>query len=191
MFRKKTSQRVNTKINNIDAKETVSQVGEIYANLNEQGQFIKQRSLLPYPWFVVRECFTTAFETEYPELSEDIRNSYHFVYSELAFFIEDDLYNDFNVALDIAAKCKIEKVQKLHVSTRDETYWKNWIASDTVKVQNREEIWASLADMDTCPRKHLLLLAETLTYCGELHRAMWDEWTTFANLIAYRNDMMI
>jgi len=29
-------------------------------------------------------------------------------------------------------------------------------------------------------------LIRTLTYCSALHRAMWDEWVAFANLIAYR-----
>jgi len=68
----------------------------------------------------------------------------------------------------------------------DETFYRTFIASDVVKVQSREEIWDGFASEETCPRQHLIVLAETLAYCGALYRAMWDEWAAYANLIAYR-----
>ncbi len=162
-----------------------SRVGGIYADFNEQGQLVKPRSSLPCPWFAVRECFMIAYETEYLELPEDLRNSYHFVYGELSFFVNDDLCKDFNYSLNIAAKCRFERSRTLGIP-EDEAFCRKLIASDTVKIQDRKEIWTHLAREETCPRQHLLLLAETLTYCGELHRAMYNEWAAFANLIAYR-----
>jgi hypothetical protein len=62
------------------------------------------------------------------------------------------------------------------------------IASHALAVtgQDRKAIWESLSYEETCPRHDLLLLAETLTFCSELHRALDNEWAAFANLIAYR-----
>lgn len=187
MFWNQRHRQGDTNVNNLDAGEIVSKVGEIYADLNEEGQLVKPCSSLPCSWFVVRECFMIAYEAEYLELPENIRDSYHFVYGEQSFFVDDDLWNDFNSSLNIAAKCRFERVRKLGLST-DETSCRNWIASVAVKVQDREEIWASLAREKTCPRQYLIVLAETLAYCSALHRAMWDEWAAYANLIAYRNN---
>jgi len=185
MFWKQRPRQGDTNVNNLDAAKIVSKVGEVYADFNEKEQLVKPSSSLPCPWSVVRECFMKAYETEYLELTENLRDSYHFMYGELSFFVDDNLCKDFNSSLNIAAKCRFEQSQKLGLS-KDETFYRKFIASDAVKVQNREEIWADLAREETCPRQHLILLAETLTYCSALHRSMWDEWAAFANLIAYR-----
>jgi hypothetical protein len=126
-----------------------------------------------------------AYETEYLDLPEETQNSYQFVYRELSFFVEDELYKDFNSSLDVAARCQSERLRKSGI-TEDESFCRKFIASAAVKVQDRKEIWAHLAREETCPRQHLLLLAETLAYCSGLHRAMWDEWAAFASLVAYR-----
>lgn len=173
-------------VSNLDAGEIVSKVAGIYADLNEQGQLVKPRSILPCSWFVVRECFMADYETEYLKMPENVRESYHHVYRELSFFVDDDLCKDFNASLNTAAKCRFERSRKLGLK-QDETFCRNFIASTAVITQNREEIWAHLTHEETCPKKDLLLLAETLTYCSELYRAMWDEWAAFANLVAYRS----
>lgn len=185
MFWKPRSRQCDTDVNNLDAGEVVSKIGGIYADLTEQGQLVKPRSSLPRPWFVVRECFMIAYETEYLELPQNLHDSYHFVYRELSFFVDDDLCKDFNCSLNIAAKCRFERLRKYGISG-DESFCRKFIASNLLKFHRREEIWSHLASEETCPRQHLLLLAEPLAYCSELHRAMWDEWAAFANLIAYR-----
>ena len=185
MFWKQRHRQGDTNVNNLDTGEIVSKVGEIYAKFNEQGQLVKPQSSLPCSWFAVRECFMIAYEKEYLELPKNLHDSYHHVYRELAFFIDDDLCKDFNSSLDIAAKCRFERVRKLGIS-EDETFCRKFIAFYALRIQDRKEIWDHLAHEETCPRQHLLLLAETLTYCSELYRAMWNEWAAFANLIAYR-----
>ena len=187
MFWKQNHRRNVTNVNDLDASEIVSQVSGIYADLNEQGQLIKPRSSLPCSWFTVRECFMTAYEKEYPQLSEKLRDSYHHVYRELAFFVDDGLYNNFNSSLNIAAKCRFERDRKYGIS-QNEDFYRKLIASPSVTIQNRNEIWESLASANekTCPKHDLLLLAETLSYCSELYGALWNEWAAFSNLIAYR-----
>jgi hypothetical protein len=167
------------------ASDIVSQVGGIYADLNEQGYLIKPCSSLPCSWFAVRECFMTAYEAEYLQLSETIRNSYHHVYRELAFFVDDGLCDEFNASLTVAAKCRSERLRKMGLP-EDEAFSRRVIASPTVKIEDRKAIWEHLRQEETCPRDDLLLLAETLAYCGEMHRALWNEWAAYANLIAYR-----
>jgi len=185
MFWKRRSREDAADVNNLDAEEIVSRVGGVYADFNEKGQLIKPRSSLPCSWFAARECFMIAYEREYLQLPEDLRHSYHFVYSELACFVDDELCKGFNYSLNIAAKCRSERNRTSGIQ-EDEAFCRKYIASDTVKIQDRKEIWSHLASESTCPRQHLLLLAETLVYCGELHRAMYDEWAAFANLIAYQ-----
>ena len=186
MLRKQRSRQSTTDISYSDAAEIVSQVGEVYAHPNEQEQLVKPRSSLPCPWYIVRESFIVAYETEYLELPENLQESYHHLYRELAFFIGDELYKDFNSSLSVAAKNRIERVQKLGLS-EDESSCRNHIAHIGVKAQTREEIWDRLvANETTCPRQHLIVLAETLGYCSSLFRVMWDEWAAYATLIAHQ-----
>lgn len=180
--------QAHTNINNLVAREIVSKVGEIFADFNEQGQLVKPRSSLPCSWFAVRECFMNAYETDYLEVPKDLRFSYHLVYRELSFFIDDDLCEDFNSSWNIAAKCAFARFQALGIPA-DEAFCKNYIASHLVTSQDRKEIWANLAREETCPRQHLLLLWEILAYCSELHRVMWNEWAAFENLLAYRKNI--
>ena len=169
-----------------DATEIVSQVGGIYAKFCDQAQLIKPRSSLPCSWFTVRDCFMTAYEIEYHQLSEDLHNSYSHVYAELAFFVDDELCNQFNTSLNVAARCAAERLQKAGVQ-QNEASLRRFIASDTVKIKNRDAIWESLAQQETCPRDNLLVLAETLSYCGEMYRSISNEWSAFANLVEFRS----
>ena len=186
MFRKQRRRQDTTDVNYSDAAEIVSQTGQVYADLNEPGQLVKPRSSLPCPWYIVRESFLVAYEIEYPELPENLQDSYHHLYIELAFFIDDELYNDFNSSLSVAAKNLFERIQKLGLSG-DESSCRNRIAHIGVKAQTREEIWDSLlANETTCPRQHLIVLAETLGYCSSLFRVMWDEWAAYTTWIAHQ-----
>ena len=128
-----------------------------------------------------------AYEKEYHQLSEDLRNAYSHVYGELAFFVDDELYNRFNISLNIAAKCAAEQLQKAGVQ-QNEAFFRKFIASETVKVKDRNAIWKSLAQQETCPRENLLVLAETLSYCGEIYRSISNEWSAFANLVEFRSN---
>ena len=188
MFWRQRPRRDDSDISNLDPGEIVSQVGEIYANFCEQHQLIKPRSSLPCAWFVARECFMDAYEQEYLQLSEQLKDGYQHVYRELSFFVDDDLYKRFNAALDVAAKCRWEREQKLGLS-EDLASCRRDIASLAVKVQSKEEIWASLAHEATCPKQHLILITETLTYCSRLFHGMDAEWVAFANLVAYRKKL--
>lgn len=185
MFWKKRHQQDAPNITHLFASDIVSRVGGIYADFNDQGYLVKPRSSLPCSWFTVRECFMTAYEAEYLQLSETIRNSYGHVYRELAFFVVDGLCNEFNASLNVAAKCRSERLRKVGLA-EDEAFSRRYIASDTVKIEDRKAIWEHLRQEETCPRHNLLLLAETLTYCGEMHRALWNEWAALENLTAYR-----
>jgi hypothetical protein len=127
-----------------------------------------------------------AYEKEYLSLPNNLRDSYQFVYGELAFFIDDTLCKDFNDSLDVAAKCRFERERSLGIA-KYEASSRRFIASVTVKIESRKEIWNHLAHEKTCPRQHLLLLAEVLAYCADSYRAMDEEWGSFANLIAYQN----
>ena len=65
-----SGEEVNT--SNLDASDIVSQVGGIYAGLNERDQLVKPRSSLPCSWFAARECFMRAYEREYLVLDENL-----------------------------------------------------------------------------------------------------------------------
>ena len=184
MFWKQRHRPETTKMDPQYASEIVTQVGGIYADLNDQGTLVKPRSSLPCAWFAVRECFMIAYEAEYLQLPENLKNSYHYVYSELAFFVDDDLCNEFNTSLNVATKCHSERLRNAGL-TENEAVSRIFIASLSVKIDDRKAIWEHLEHEKTCPRHDLVLLAETLSYCGEMHRAMWNEWSAFANLVAY------
>ena len=184
MFWKQRHRPDTTNMNPQNASEIVTQVGAIYIDLNEQGQLVKPRSSLPCAWFNVRGCFITAYEAEYLQLTEKVKWSYHHVYGELAFFVDDNLFNEFNTSLNVAAKCCSEQIR--NGLTENEV--RMIIASEAVKRQDRKTIRKGLEFKleKTCPRHDLHVLAETLTYCGHIWRAMWDEWAAFEKLVAYR-----
>ncbi len=152
---------------------------------NERRQLVKPRSSLPASWFTVRECLHRAFELEYVTINEEVKNSYHHVYRELAFFVEDEQCAKFNAALDIAVSCRVERMKSMGIA-QDAASCRSFIASEAVKAQKGEEIWDQLAEEVTCPRKDLLVLANTLIYCSAMYRTMWDEWAAFTNLVAAR-----
>lgn len=189
MFWKKPPRQGDASRANLDAGEVVSQVGGIHADFAKRGgQIFKPRSSLPCSWFAVRECFVVAYEREFLELTEDLHNSYYQVYWQLAFYIDDDLYKQFDSALTIAAKSRCERMRKLGLSG-DETLCRRELAGVALQPQDgnaRNVIWTQLGCEDTCPTQHLRLLAETMAHCNELSCAMRDEWDAFINLIAYR-----
>ncbi len=169
------------------AREVVSQVAKIFADLNEQEQLVKKRSSLPCLWHVARESFAFAYKIEYAELPEQLRDSYHQVYSELSFFIDDVSHQRYEASLDAVARHELERLQKIGLSGSMFTC-RNLIAHIGVKAQTRHEIWESLiGSNETCQREHLIVLAETLGYCSAMFRLMWDEWVAYDTFIAYQN----
>lgn len=189
MFWRQRSRRDDSDISNRDLGEVVSQIGEIYADFCEQQQLVKPRSSLPCPWYVAREYFMVAYEEVYSRAPERLKDFYQHVYRELSFFVDDDLYKRFNAALDVAAKCRWEEAQKLGRSS-DLASCRRDMAGLWVIAQSDEEIRACLAHVATCPKQHLILIAETLIYCTRLFQAMDAEWVAFANLVAYRKRLL-
>lgn len=167
-----------------DVSEIVSKVGKLSAEFYRQHQLIKSRSSLPCSWFKTRECFLQAYEKEYRELPKQLHDSYLLTYADLAFFVEDHLSQEFEIALSIATKCRSERMQKLGLS-EDEALSRRSIASIAVKAMERKEIFAQLAREVSCPRVHLVLLAETLSYCTAQYRTMYDEWVAHANFLSF------
>lgn len=172
----------------LNSSEIVTQVAKVYGDYCDKGVLIRPHSSLPCSWFTARECFFIAFEAEYLEISEELRKGYHEVYRELALFIEDDLYKAYNYSLNVAAKCQIERFQPQGRSgvSMDIDSIKRRIVGFEMKTLSREEIWKQLAMEEKLPKEHLAVLAEILSYCSGLYRAMWNEWAAFANLTAYR-----
>jgi hypothetical protein len=169
----------------LDAGEIVSQVGSVYADYSDQQQLVKPRSSLPCSWFSARECFANDYQANYPHLSDELRGSYHHVYRELAFFVDDGLCEAFNLSLDAAVSSRCKMLRDSGVSPRED-FLRNMIASFAVTVMGRDEIWKDLQSYSTCPREHLITLAETLSHCSGVFQSMSDEWTAVANLVAYR-----
>ena len=190
MFSKQRRQHDDTSPSPLDAGDIVSQVGLVYADLNEEDYLVKPRSRLPCSWFTARECFMIAYEAHYLQLPQNVHDSCHHVYPELAFFVDEDLWRDFNTSLAVASRCRSSRLREMGFSelpsAQDEALSRKLIASFGVKGMDRKQIWEGLSQETTCPRQNLLLLAETLTYCGELYRAMFDEWVAYANLIAFQ-----
>ncbi|MDD2763922.1 MAG: hypothetical protein PHE83_08130 [Opitutaceae bacterium] len=178
------SKQLRKEVAALDASEVVSRVGELNAGFHQRHQLVKNRSCLPCSWFATRECFFHAYDKEYRELPKQLHDSYHLVYAELAFFVDDGIGKEFDLALGIAAKCRNERMQKLGIA-EDEQHCRRFIASFAVKAQERKEIWEHLALEVTCPRRHLVLLAETLTFCAAQYRSMYDEWVAYANLLSF------
>lgn len=181
-------QRTKNKKPDIDpeyASDIVSQVGGIFASLNDRHQLIKPRTALPCSWFAVRECFMVAYDADYLHLPDELKNAYDQVYGELAFFVEDELCAEFNISLDVVAKCRSQAFKNIGAK-EDVASERRRLASELVKYKDRKAIFESLANVEACPRRDLLLVAETLAHCGELYRAMSAEWTAFASLISFR-----
>ena len=93
MFWKYHRKRGAANTNPLEASEVISQVGGIYADRSLPGQLVQSRSILPCPWFTVRECFVINYEKNYLQLLEDTKSAYHLIYTELAFFVDDHLYS--------------------------------------------------------------------------------------------------
>lgn len=184
---KRKPQGVHLRADHLDASEVVSAVSAAYAHHNEQGQFIKPRSSLPCSWFCARECFMVVYQMEYLALPKEVHDSYHFIYRELAFFVDDELFAAYSKAVDAAIKCNSDWRHAAGLAA-DEGFDKLMIASKTVVLEKREEIWARLLKLvPNCSVRDRRLLTETLAYCGAMYRAMYDEWAAFANLVAYRS----
>ena len=149
----------------------------------ESAPAVKPRSRLPCSWFATREQFFAAYKSEYSVLTKQLHDSYQHVYAELAFFIDDDDMARFDSSLDVATKHRIERMQKAGIAEKEE-FARRDLASSTVKIQTRQQIWDRLRAEQTCPRSDLLVLAETLSFCGTLYRSMYDEWAAFANFVA-------
>ena len=129
-----------------------------------------------------------AYKREYPELPKDLRDSYHHVYRELSFFVDDDTYQKYDTSLNVVTQNRVERMQRLGRPETKATCKNHHVAHIGVKAQTREEIWESLVKSDeACPREHLIVLAETLGYCSALFRVMWDEWAAYDTLIAHQN----
>ena len=170
----------------LNASDVVTQVALVHARLNMAGQRIKPRSSLPCSWFSVRECFVTAYEEECLQLSKADRENYHYVYRELAFFVDDELFKKFSSSLDVAAQCRAKRLRDAGKAEEVEFSRKVILVElESAKIQDRDAIYEHLARENTCPTRDLVLIAETLVYCGWLYRLMWDEWVAFANLIEY------
>jgi hypothetical protein len=186
MFWSRSTQEQGQRALSLDPGGTVSLVAGVYTELNGRSQLVKPQSRLPCSWFSAREQFFAAYKSEYLALTEELRNSYHHVYAELAFFVDDDDMRQFESALDVATKHRIERMQKMGVP-EEEAFCRRYLSSTTVKILSREQIWDRLRAEETCPRTHLLVLAETLSFCGALYRSMYDEWAIFANFVAHQN----
>jgi hypothetical protein len=171
------------------ARDLVSEIGMIFGDLCEQGMLVKRRSSLPCPWYVARECFFITYGQEHSELSEQLKDSYHLVYRELSFFIEDKLWQDYERSLSTALQHRAQRNGMLGLS-ESEQFSKNLIASTTVTLKTREQIFDNLVQTEKdCPRAHLIVLAETLGFCAALYRLMWDEWAAYTTLIAHEDRM--
>ncbi len=166
------------------SREIVSSVADAYCELNDRSQLVKSCSKLPCSWFATREQFFKAYKSEYSVLTKQLRDSYHHVYAELTFFINDDDLARFDSSLATAAKHRIERMRRAGIVEREE-FATRFLASLTVKIETRQEIWDRLRVEETCPRTDLLVLAETLSFCGALYRSMYDEWAAFANFVDF------
>jgi len=167
-----------------DAGQIVSRIGELSAYYYRKHQLVKSRSDLPCSWFSARECFLQAYEKEYRELPDQMHDSYLLIYADLAFFIDAKLSKEFEVALSSAARCRSERMGEIGIS-EDAELCRRFIASSAIKAQQRKEIFEHIDREVNCPREHLVVLAETLSFCAAQYRPMHDEWVAHANLLSY------
>lgn len=190
LFWKRKLREAEKSVDLLDPAEIVSTVSTIYVDYNEKGQVVKPRSSLPCSWFDAREFFMIAYEREYLELPKNFQDSYHLMYCELAFFVDDRLCETFEKSFNIAVKCLSDSGFKLPSGIPDEKFFRYSIAGSSMLVhsnEDRDEIWTRLSQqVPTCPAHDRLRLAQTLAYCSAMHKVMWDEWAAFANLIAYQ-----
>lgn len=171
----------------VDHTEVVTRTSQAYATLNEQGRLIKPASSLPRSVDAIRESFKFAYAMEFRSLSDQLKDSYHHVYRELAFFIDDELCREFDQSLAIAADCRRKRRLAQGAPAEPKKLWQQLIDL-YARTDTRERIWDRLAEESTCPRSDLKLIAEVLSCCAGVHRALWDEWAAFATFVAYRLD---
>ena len=127
-----------------------------------------------------------AYEREYLELPKHWHDSYHQMYNELAFFIDDGLFASYEESFNVAVKCCSDQRQTSGLRA-DEAFCKMIIANKSMVVEDEDKIGTRLLqDVPTCPAHDRLCLFQTLAYCRAMYKVMWDEWAAFANLIGYQ-----
>lgn len=189
MFGKRDSEMGRFVIDSTLAINLVADIGAVYADLCAAGVLVKKRSSLPCPWYVARECFMIAYRAQHRELSDQLESAYLTVFSDLSFFVEDSLCENYERSLTVAVRHRMEHFGN-SASGWTERSVRNDFANEGVIAQTREEVFSSLLKMETyCPREHLIVLAETLSYCSALYRIMWDEWAAYTTLIAHEDRM--
>jgi hypothetical protein len=169
-------------------RETVAIVGSIYSDLNDKGLYLKPQSSLPCSWFAARECFMRDYECEYLRLSERLRDSYHFVYKQLALFVRDDLLDRFEESYKVAVTLYCDKEFKQLGRYPSDLWCRGYIAKlDTLELGvNRAEYWKHLGEVvPDCPASHRRRICEMVVFCAGSIRALDEEWVAFANLVAY------
>ncbi len=173
----------------IDPREVVSSVSEKYADLSDRGRIVMPRSSLPCSWFRVRECFAEAYEMEYLQLPQHLKDSYHQVYRNLAYFLDDSLCRDFDVSLASFTKSRAERCGSVGIIL-DESRSKALNAGLALAAiaEDRKKIWERVNQEVNCPLRDRTRVAETLIYCTETYRSLWDEWASFANFMSYLKD---
>lgn len=113
-------------------------------------------------------------------------------YRELAFFVEDGIYHEFNESLNLLVYAYMQSMQDMGHPI-EERFCRDLFASMTVQIKNRDEIWQSLLAMEKFisgrienHRSHFITLAEVLDYCGSMYRLMWDEWVAIVTLFEFQ-----
>jgi hypothetical protein len=126
----------------LDPAEIVSSVSLVYADYNAQHAIVKPRSSLPCSWFAARECFMIAYEREYLELPEQLRDSYHHVYAELSFFLDDESVESFESSLNTATTCYSNRCRSLGLPVLEEVYCRKYLAGTVL--DDRKGVWTHL-----------------------------------------------
>jgi hypothetical protein len=172
------------------AREVMSTVGTVYAELNEKGELIKSRLCLPFSLFNIRACFMDAYECEFAQLKDDVKHSYHHVYRELAFFVDDKLAMAYKKSMNVAVQHLAKSHFELTGRQPTDDFCRNFLAGRSILVEDPEKFWARLEkQVPNCPAEDRRVLVELLGYCVQLFHALDSEWVAFANLVAYKNRM--
>lgn len=184
MFWKKQSAAVNFEIDVDYADEVVSKIGGIYADLNDAGHLIKSQSDLPCSWFSARECFSISYKNSHQGLPKSLKDSYKFIYEELAFFVDKDLYQLYNKSLKSVIECIIREHRERGTKSDEKSIRLYLVNSVVMTSKKGDEILNWLLNRcKTCSEKDILLISEVLMYCTDLRRSMQQEWIAFINVI--------
>jgi hypothetical protein len=177
--------RKYTDIRETDAADIVTKFSDTYERFNQLGQAIKPKSALSHRWYIIRESFHLAYNVEFDQLPPQIHSAYKQIYPELALFIDDEIYADFEHALNEAVKCRVKRFKGTPINDSEETI-RYSISSRSTIVLSRDEIIEKISFEETCPEKYRNILIETLSYCMRLYGTMWDEWAAYSVLIYSR-----